>query len=487
MSAVPASLFTSWSFDRLLTTAPVSPVVPHEERLSVNKTPSKPSLRAHARVAALVPGALVAGVLLAAPASAATTTVSVCSVGCDFTTISAAVSAASAGDTIDVQGGTYTESVAVSKPLTIRATTPGTTVVPGPGFNDAGFKLQADDVTIQGFTIGDRSAMNQTVGIDVASTNGTRILDDIIVNNQRGVSLNGASDTVVSGTRFSDNNGSGPDNNAGLWGDAVTGITVENSTFVGHTNTAVNLAGSSHITITGSKFDDNGNVAVIWGDTDVTVSDNVGTMMRGSGVYLNQSSNVTISGNDLAARGGTSAVSVNNVSGPNSTVLVTHNVLRDFARGVGIANGALSDPLVASGNAFLTTTAGVRNLGSTLVDARGNWWGAASGPADPTAGDSSLPETNSGTGVSRRGCRRLPRLVRQRHVQHASRTAGQSDRHAEAPSCGSSTTETESSSCGSPPTTSPSPTATWRSATRQASESPCWWSTMARPAPISAR
>jgi parallel beta-helix repeat protein len=369
----------------------------------VNKTPSKPSLRAHARVAVLVPGALVAGVLLASPASAATTTVSVCSVGCDFTTISSAVSAASAGDTIDVQGGTYTESVAVSKPLTIRATTPGTTVVPGPGFNDPGFKLQADDVTIQGFTIGDRSAMNQTVGIDVASTNGTRIVDDIIVNNQRGVSLSGASDTVVSGTRFSDNNGSGPDNNAGLWGDALTGLTVENSTFVGHTNTAVNVAGSSHITITGSRFDDNGNVAVIWGDTDVTVSYNVGTMMRGSGVYLNQSSNVTISGNDLAARGGISAVSVNNVTGPNSAVLVTHNVLRDFARGVGIANGALSDPLVASGNAFLTTTAGVRNLGSTLVDARGNWWGAASGPVDPTASDSSLPETNSGTGVSAEG------------------------------------------------------------------------------------
>jgi len=124
------------------------------------KIPSTLSLRSRARVAVLVPGALVAGALMAGPASAATTTVSVCSTGCDFTTISAAVSAASAGDTIDVQGGTYTESVAVSKPLTIRATTPGTTVVPGPGYNDAGFRLQADDVTIQGFTIGDRSALS---------------------------------------------------------------------------------------------------------------------------------------------------------------------------------------------------------------------------------------------------------------------------------------------------------------------------------------
>ena len=358
-----------------------------------------PHLRAGAAV--LAPGALVAGVLFAAPATAATT-LSVCSTGCDFTTISAAVAAAGAGDTIDVQGGTYAESVAVTKTLTIRAT-PGTTVIPGPTFNDAGFRLQADGVTIEGFTIGNRSAMTPTVGVDVSNTSGAHLVDDIIVHNQRGVSLAGASDVVVSGTRFSDNNGSGPDDNAALWGDSVAGITVADSTFTGHTNTAINLAGSSDIAVTGSTFDDNGNVAVIWDDTDVTISGNTGTLMRGSGVFLNQSTNVTVSGNDLAAQGGTSAVSVNNVTGPNSGVHVTDNVLRDFVRGVGIAGTALTDSLVASGNAFLTTTAGVRNLDTHVVDARGNWWGSASGPADATAADSSLPETNSGTGVVAEG------------------------------------------------------------------------------------
>ena len=289
-----------------------------------------------------------------------------------------------------------------TRALTLRATA-GATVVPGPSYNEAGFRLQADDVTIDGFTIGNRSAMSKTIGIDVSNTSGARVVDSILVNNQRGVSLSGgASDVIVSGTRFADNNGSGPDDNAGLWGDGVTGITVKDSTFLGHTNTAINLAGSSDITVTGSRFEDNGNLAVIWGDTNVTIAGNTGTEMRGSAVYLNHSSHVTVSGNDLAARGGTSAVSVNNVDGANAGLSVTGNVLRGFVRGVGIVGDGTSDATVVSGNRFLTTTLGVRNQGTASVDARHNWWGAASGPADSLT-DASTPVTNSGAGVGVEG------------------------------------------------------------------------------------
>ena len=361
------------------------------------------STRARAGLALLVPGALVAGGLLATPAVATTTTTrTVCATDCEFTTIGAAVIAATAGDTIEVRGGTYAESVAVDKSVTLRATA-GATVLPGPSYNEAGFRLQADDVTIDGFTIGNRSAMSKTVGIDVSNTSGARVVDSILVNNQRGVSLSGgASDVIVSGTRFADNNGSGPDDNAGLWGDGVTGITVKDSTFLGHTNTAINLAGSSDITVTGSRFEDNGNLAVIWGDTNVTIAGNTGTEMRGSAVYLNHSSHVTVSGNDLAARGGTSAVSVNNIDGANAGLSVTGNVLRGFVRGVGIVADGTSDATVVSGNRFLTTTLGVRNQGTASVDARHNWWGAASGPADSLT-DASTPVTNSGAGVGVEG------------------------------------------------------------------------------------
>ena len=349
--------------------------------------------------------AVVAPLATAAAAHADTTTVSVCPLGCTYKTIAAGVNAASAGDTVEVQSGTYTESVTVDKALTIRATAPDATVIPGPSYNDPGFKLQANNITIEGFTIGDRSAMSPTIGIDVAGTSGARIVDDNLIHNQRGVSLGGASNVLVSDTRFSDNNGSGPNDNAALWGDAVTGITVEGSTFTGHTNTAINLAGSSDVTITASTFTDNGNVAVIQDDNNVTVSGNTGTLMRASGVYLNHSNNVTVSGNDLAAKGGGNGISFAAGSAGSTAVQVTGNTLRGFVRGLNVASGALNGTgaLVATDNAFLTATTGVRNQDTVLVDAHHNWWGAASGPADATAGDSSVPDTNNGIGVIAEG------------------------------------------------------------------------------------
>lgn len=348
------------------------------------------STRARA-AAALAPAALVAAGLVAAPAQADTGAKhTVCASGCDYASIGAAVAAASAGDTIAVNGGTYTESVVVDKQLTISATR-GTTVIPGPSYDNAGFKLAAEDVTISGFTIGNRSAMSGTVAIDVSSSTGATIDDVILVNNQRGISLSGAHDVTITDSRLTDNNGSGPDNNAALWGDAVDGLTVTGSTFTGHTNTAINLAGSQDITIRGNQFVDNANLAVIWGDTDVTIADNLGTLMRSSGVYLNHSTNVSVTGNDLTARGGISAVSVNNVDGANTAVTVSGNQLHGFERGVGIGANALAadGDLVATGNDFDATLFGVRNASDKQVVAQGNWWGDASGPAEA-----------GGTGVS---------------------------------------------------------------------------------------
>jgi parallel beta-helix repeat protein len=354
-------------------------------------------MRIRIAVAFLVPGALIAGTLLAAPARAATRTV--CGSGCDFTAIQPAVNAASAGDTIEVRGGTYSESVVVDKPLTFSAT-PGTTVDP-PGSNGTGFRLAANNVTIRGFTIGNRIGIASTTGINVADTSGARIVDNVIVHNQRGISLLGASDVTVSESRIADNNGAGPANNAGLWGDNVDGITITDSTFAGHTNTAINLQGSARIKISGNRFADNDNMAVIWNDSHVTVADNTGVSMRATAVFITKSSDVTVRGNDLTARADdTAGVSLSIAAGASTQVRITGNVLRRFARGVNVGAGAATDTPLLSGNQFLTTAIGVRNLGTVQVDARGNWWGAASGPADAVAGDGSLPETNPGSGVA---------------------------------------------------------------------------------------
>ncbi len=68
------------------------------------------------------------GLTPAQPARAATITV--CASGCDYTTIKAAVAAASSGDTITVAAGTYTEAgITVDKDLTITGAGASTTIV----------------------------------------------------------------------------------------------------------------------------------------------------------------------------------------------------------------------------------------------------------------------------------------------------------------------------------------------------------------------
>ena len=72
----------------------------------------------------------------------------------DFSTIQAAINAASAGDTIEVYVGTYTERPLVDKQLTLTGI-PDTGIKPTIFANNAGhaIRLEADGCTVQGFNI----------------------------------------------------------------------------------------------------------------------------------------------------------------------------------------------------------------------------------------------------------------------------------------------------------------------------------------------
>jgi parallel beta-helix repeat protein len=103
--------------------------------------------------------------------------------GADFTTIQAAVDAASAGDTIIVKDGTYVENVAIAKSLTIQSQNGrATTTVQAADPSIDVFFINTNDVTIDGFTVQGVTAPYYG-GITLWGEAGAEIAGCVIKNN----------------------------------------------------------------------------------------------------------------------------------------------------------------------------------------------------------------------------------------------------------------------------------------------------------------
>jgi parallel beta-helix repeat protein len=96
----------------------------------------------------------------------------------DYPTVQAAVNAASAGEEIQVDTGTYPEQIVVNKTLTLVGAGKGLSVIYARGLATA-VRIQADNVTISGFSI---SSANLE-GVFLDSVVGTRVFDNRINSN----------------------------------------------------------------------------------------------------------------------------------------------------------------------------------------------------------------------------------------------------------------------------------------------------------------
>lgn len=142
------------------------------------------------------------------PARAAPFTV--CASGCASATIQGAINAAASGDTVTVAPGVYVENITIDKPLTLLGTGRGATrILPALSNPDCGgagggslcagasniILVQADDVTIAGFTLdGDNPALTSGVtagGADLDARNGiitnylSGVYDNLVVHDVR--------------------------------------------------------------------------------------------------------------------------------------------------------------------------------------------------------------------------------------------------------------------------------------------------------------
>lgn len=182
----------------------------------------------------------------------------------DYTRIQDAIDNASDGDFIFVYNGIYYERVEVDKSLTLIGEDMNQTII-----NKRGFDVEADNVSISGFTI-----QNDFVGIGIISSNFVNVYGNKIINQEfKALSLVESSNVHIEGNII---------NNSYDWGIRIGYST--NISIIG--NTITNTGNYSSISIT------NSNNILIGGNT-------IYNSNRGVGIYIETSFNNIIKDNNV--------------------------------------------------------------------------------------------------------------------------------------------------------------------------------------------
>jgi nitrous oxidase accessory protein NosD len=319
-----------------------------------------------------------------------------------FGSIQAAVTAATAGDTINVAGGTFSELVNVNKSLLLRGNqfgvdarlrvAPAETVVNG-NAGTTSFFVTANDVTLDGFTVEGQTNVNQFgAGIVLgANTSGAHVVNNIVHNNVVGLFLTnalGGNQAVISQNRFENNNNPGAASGNAIYtdqfvsGGAVDNVLIDSNAFINNGNPS------------------NGGAALGFSSTDparpttnVTISNNEFTgnarAMFAFNLQDSQFVSNTVSGSNWSA-----SADLRLFEG-TSNLLVHENVLTGGAgRALRITNAGtgLSN---ATGVTFTSNSVtGYTGPADTFsleagqytgpLDATGNWWDDITGPTTAT-------------------------------------------------------------------------------------------------------
>jgi parallel beta-helix repeat protein len=297
--------------------------------------------------------------------------------GGTYPTITLAVTAASAGDTIKVCAGTYPEKVVVTKQLTFLGAQAGKD---GRFRNNPSKESVVDNVTgdfalsgggnnvkIDGFTITGAGASPAPLGPNdygieaFSGTSGLVVTNNIIKGNRWGINMqnpNGTMPSVIQKNAF-DKNSTGQDPtcspNCGGSGTGVficcgpaNNTSIVDNFFTGHTQTAINFAGNpaSHSTGLSVKRNisvDDATFVVATNSDGAVISQNAiavrpsttpqgsGMLDFGSNVDLLIDSNLVYGG----ANSGTSGIRVAAFSGtPSTNTRVTNNRVYNRYNGV---------------------------------------------------------------------------------------------------------------------------------------------------------
>ncbi len=286
-----------------------------------------------------------------------------------FSTISAAVAAASAGDTIKVCAGIYPETVTVDKQLTIDGAKMGIDARKSRGglatesvvdSLNGGFIINSgvNDVTIDGFTIeGAGSDAVTADGVEAFfGSSGLTLVNNIVRDNLEGINFqnpDGTMPALIQHNNFINNNN-------GTTAEGGTGVFISNgpanstsilaNRFTGHRQTAINFAGSSNHS-TGLVVDGNQSI------NDATF------------VVATDSDNAAIDSNTITYSGSSNGTAILDFGG-NNDLRILDNVIKGGSgsgtSGIKLADftGAPSVGTTVSGNKVTGRYWGIRVVGA---------------------------------------------------------------------------------------------------------------------------
>ena len=340
----------------------------------------------------LLLGWLLFGRVALQPVQAAVRCVNPGGTGGCFATIGAAVAAAAAGDTINVAAGTYNEQVNLNKAnLILRGAQAGVSACVRPGnisetvitHTSGPLQINADNVTVDGFTL-QGATSGFTAGIHaVANFSGYRVLNNLIQNNVIGlfINSNGMNATLVQGNRFRNNTNPGSASGNGIYSNGqLSKTTLRQNCFSGQTTASILFDGVSPC---------NPNLFA-----DLTIADNSAVGERF--LELVCTKNVTISGNRIAdpplKPSATSERPGISIGGGNANVVVEGNSITSTLNNQNTSAAILIRNRAQMLNSNVTVRCNriTGNLGGGLtveanayngaVTAENNWWGCNAGP-----------------------------------------------------------------------------------------------------------
>ena len=322
-----------------------------------------------------------------------------------YSTIQAAVNAASAGDTVSVGAGTYAETVNVNKPITLEGAQNGIAGEDHSGSESTvkGFNITTSSVIIDGFSL-------SNAGVQLNVTSPTTLSGIVVRNNvfsgyqSVGFPTSNAGNILIEYNLFKNATASSESmqikSNSGNPG-GCDGTQVLNNVFTAATNNGgadVNFSctgsDSSDVTISGNTSmgisGGSSFVAFSGVDGDITVTHNTAST-DGSAIFFfgNVNGTALISDNSIT-NGSSSAVSIHGGDitsdiANTGTFTITNNNFSNNARGIYVAASAISTggTVIVHGNTLTGNNVyGVDNEStSTTVDATNNYWGTVSSTA----------------------------------------------------------------------------------------------------------